>query len=323
MDLSIIIVNTNEWHVLRPCLESVFRETHGCDFEVIVVDNASTDGTPEHLAREFPSVNVLRNTRNRGFAASNNDGIRNARGRFVLLLNPDTIVHDSAISRTVELLAQTPEAGLAGCLLRLKDGSIQQSLRSFPALWDVFVEATFLYLVFPRTRLFGRYYMSDFDYRERRRVDWLCGAFLLIRREVIDAVGLLDEQFFMYTEEVDYCYRARQEGFETWFFPDAVVTHLWGGMNAVNKRVVVWTHGSQMLFFDKHFRGLHGVLIRGIKCWGLANRIVVYAVAGALTLRPRLLNKALFTCSGLWSILRGDWRYRHGYTGSVEPWAMP
>jgi N-acetylglucosaminyl-diphospho-decaprenol L-rhamnosyltransferase len=323
MDLSIIVVNTNEWHVLRPCLESVYRETSGLEFEVIVVDNASTDGSPEHLQRTFPDVRVTRNTRNRGFAASNNAGIRIARGAFVLLLNPDTVVHERAIVRMVDLLSRTPGAGIAGCLLRLRNGSVQQSVRAFPALWEVFAEASFLYLLFPRTRLFGHYHMTDFDYLDRRQVDWLCGAFLLVRREVIDRVGLLDEQFFMYTEEVDYCLRARHAGFATWFFPDAEVTHLWGGMNAVNKRVVVWTHGSQMLYFHKHFRGWHGVLIRAIKCWGLANRIIVYAAVGAVTARKSLLAKAYYIWCGLWSILRGNWRYRHGYDGEVEPWPVP
>jgi GT2 family glycosyltransferase len=323
IDLSIIIVNTNEWHVLHPCLASVFRETEGVTFEVIVVDNASTDGSVEHLQQAFPSVRIVRNPRNRGFAASNNAGIRAAQGACVLLLNPDTVVHDRAITRVMDHLAQTSGAGIAGCLLRLQDGSVQQSLRSFPSLWDVFVEASFLYLVFPRTHLFGRYYMTDFDYRTPRQVDWLCGAFFLIRREVIDRIGVLDEQFFMYTEEVDYCLRARNAGFATWFFPDAEVTHLWGGMNAVNKRVLVWTHGSQMLYLDKHHRGAGGIAIRAVKCWGLANRMFVYAVAGVFTGRRKLLEKASYTWCGLRSILRGDWKYRRGHTGEVEPWPVP
>jgi GT2 family glycosyltransferase len=165
--------------------------------------------------------------------------------------------------------------------------------------------------------------MTDFDYRSARQVDWLCGAFFLIRREVIDRIGLLDEQFFMYTEEVDYCLRAREAGFATWFFPDAEITHLWGGMNAVNKRVLVWTHGSQMMYLDKHFRGMRGILIRSVKCLGLANRILVYAAAGFLTARRTLIEKASYTWYGLRTILRGDWKYRQGFAGEVEPWPVP
>jgi hypothetical protein len=266
---------------------------------------------------------LVRNSRNRGFAASNNEGIKIASGQFVLLLNPDTIVHRRAIVRTIQFLAGTPGAGIAGCLLRLHDGSIQQSLRSFPSIWNVFAESSFLYRLLPATHLFGQYYMTDYDYRNSLRVDWLCGAFLLIRRETIEAVGLLDEQFFMYTEEVDYCYRARQAGFETWFYPDAEVTHLWGGMNAISGRVIVWTHGSQMLYLQKYFRGPRGVLIQWLKCWGLVNRVVVYTIGGLCTFRHRLLSKAWYTALGFWGIVRGNWRYRPGYEGEVEPWVMP
>jgi GT2 family glycosyltransferase len=321
--LSIIIVSTNEWHVLGPCLESVYRETSGFPFEVIVIDNASVDGTSAHVAQEFPQVSVVCSDKNRGFAASNNVGIGRALGAYVLLLNPDTIIHNGAITKTLAFMENMPRAGVCGCILRLKDGSIQQSLRSFPSVWNVFSEASFLYLAFPRTRLFGQYYMSHFAYDAPLRVDWLCGAFFMIRHSVLDTIGGLDEQFFMYTEEVDFCLRARKAGFETWFYSGAAITHLWGGMTAANRRVVVWTHGSQLMFLHKHFLGIHGIIIRSLKCWGLLNRLIVRGVAGVLTGRRSRIVEATHFGSTLKSYIQGRWRYQHGYTGPVEPWPLP
>jgi GT2 family glycosyltransferase len=320
MRLSIIIVNTSEWHVLQPCLASVYRETGGMDFEVIAVDNASRDGSPENIAREFPAVRVVRNPTNMGFAASNNRGIREAKGDFVLLLNPDTVVLDGAINKTLAFMESHPAAGISGCILELKDGSIQESLRSFPTLWNVFCESTFLYRLFPKTKTFGQYYMTNFHYDTVRKVDWLCGAYFMIRREVLDKIGMLDEQFYMYTEEVDYCYRASQAGYETWFIPGAKIIHYWGGVSAAGKRVIAWSNGSQMLFFQKHFKGVKKILLETLKCWGLLNRAILFALLGIFTVNKQRLQKGAYHALALGRILKGEWKYRNGYSGPVPAW---
>ncbi len=320
MQLSIITVNTNEWRVIKPCLESVFRETAGMECEMIVVDNNSHDGSREHLAREFPAVRVLHNPVNLGFAASNNRGIQIARGHYVLLLNPDTVIQPGALRTTVGFMDMHPGVGIAGCTLFLADGSTQQSVRSFPSVWNVLCETFFLTTLIPRSRLFGRYYLTDFDFATSSQVDWLCGAYFLIRRAVIEKIGLLDEQFYMYTEEMDYCRRARDEGWTTWYVADAAVVHYWGGVSAFTKRVIVWSNGSQIIYFRKHFHGLERMMLVGLKCLGLLNRSLVYALLGVVTLRKRLLQKSWYHAVAFGRILTEDWSYREGFKGPVEPW---
>ncbi|HJW27806.1 MAG TPA: glycosyltransferase family 2 protein, partial [Saprospiraceae bacterium] len=253
LDVSIITVGTNEMHWLRPCLQSVFEQTRGIAFEMIVVDNASSDGTGEMLSREFPQVKVLRNDRNLGFAASNNKAILISSGRYILLLNPDTRILNGAIQETVAFMDSHSRAGLVGCKLKYPDGRFQPTAYSFPTVWNMFAEAIFLYKVFPKTKLFGSYHLSYLDYDSDVEVDWLIGAYFLIRREVTQKIGILDEQFFMYTEDTDYCYRIKQAGYEVWFTSKAEVEHYYGGFSGINRRVVVWTHRSQVLFYQKHY----------------------------------------------------------------------
>jgi GT2 family glycosyltransferase len=224
-DLSIVIVSYNTCGLLRTCLSSIYRETAHIDFEIVVVDNASTDGSIEMITSDYPAVKILRNDHNSGFAAANNIAIRKSSARFVLLLNPDTEILDGAIQKTIRFIEAHPKAGIVGCKLKYPDGRFQPSAYSFPTVWNMFAEATFLYRVFPKTKLFGGYHLTYLDYSHDVQVDWLIGAFLLIRREVIDTVGMLDEQFFMYAEDTDYCYMAKQAGFEVWFTPRGEIFH--------------------------------------------------------------------------------------------------
>lgn len=282
MIISIIIVNYNTRELLRACLHSLIQQTTDLAYEIIVVDNASTDGSREMLAREFSQVHVVPNNHNRGFASANNLGIRLASGRYVLLLNSDTIILESAIQQSLTYMAQHPHASILGCKLLNPDGTLQPSCRSFPNLWNLFCEASFLYLVFKRTRLFGGYYMSHFDHASARRVDYVMGAFLLTRRELFERVGLLDEDYFMYTEEADWCYRAAQQGYQTHFTPVAQIIHIMGGSSSNRQRYFEQLHLSQVLFLKKHFFGLRRRFAIILKQLGLAFRIPLYHVVGIL-----------------------------------------
>lgn len=319
-DLLIIIVSINGKRVLKSCLQAVFAQTTGIDFEVIVVDNASTDGTLEMLANEFPQVKVISNTENKGFAAANNQGIRQAVGRYVLLLNPDTEILGGAIQKTVAFMDEHPRAGILGCKLIFPNGKLQASIRSFPSLWNLFVEATFLYKVFPQTKLFGRYYFSYFDYSIDIQVDWVSGAYFLIRREVIDKIGILDEQFYLYTEETDYCYRAKQAGYEVWFTPRGEVIHYWGGMSAINKRVAIWMQRSQLLFYQKHYHGFKGYSFIIMKYLNLTIRFISYFIGGILLNNKNLILKSRYAGYAIYRLLTARWKYIHGYQGKVTPW---
>ena len=292
LDLSVIVVNYNTSTFLRDCLQSVFEQTRGLDYEVIVVDNASWDGSRELLQREFPKVRTIFNSENKGFAAANNQAIRVAQGRYVLLLNSDTRVLDGAIQKTFHFMEEHAEASIVGCKLLNSDGTLQPSCMSFPTVWNLFSEAFFLYILFRRTRLFGAYHMTYFDYDTVRPVDIVKGAFMMLRREVSEGVGLFDEAYFMYTEETDLCYRAKQKGFQAFFFPFARIIHFGGGSIDNKLQFFEQFHRTQIYFIKKNFTGLRKYLGVFLKEVGIAVRVPAYFLAGLLTWNPQLLRKS-------------------------------
>jgi hypothetical protein len=298
-DLSIIIVSYNTRNLLQECLRSIFQETKGLEFEVIVVDNASTDGSREMLEQEFPQVKRIYNSENKGFAAANNQGITKADGEYVLLLNSDTKILDGAVFKTVEFMKQRPEANIVGCKLLNADGTLQPSCRSFPSVWNLFSESLFLYKLFKRTQLFGKYHMSYFDYDSIHEVDVVMGAFMMIRREVFEKVGLFDESYFMYTEETEFCYRAKKQGYKVLFTPLACVFHYGGGSIRNEQSYFEQIHQSQLQFIRANFHGLQkhaGVFLKQL---GIAIRVPAYFLLGLLTLNPGLLQKSRFYSSVL------------------------
>lgn len=320
MDLSIIIADTNEWHFLQPCLRSVFAHMKELEFEVIVVDNASNDGSKEKLASEFPQVRVIRNEYNMGFAGANNVGIRESSARYVLLLNPDTIVPEGAIKETIKFMESKPKAGVVGCKLKYPDGRFQATTYSFPTVWNMFSEATFLYKLFPKTKLFGGYHLTYLDYKTDVQVDWLIGAYFLMRREVIDAIGILDDKIYMYADDIDYCYRTKQAGFEVWYTPRAEVVHYYGGINGVNKRVVIWIHRSQILIYQKLFSKTKRFMLVAMKYFGLTLRTLVYFIGGIGTANTMLLKKSWHALYSICIIAVSRWKYDPNLVGPEKPW---
>jgi GT2 family glycosyltransferase len=253
MELSIIIVSWNVKKDLNRCLESIYQNQPSNIFEVIVVDNASSDETVEMLKNEFPHVTIIENSDNRGFAAANNQGIQITKGKYIFLLNPDTIVHRQSFDTLMEFMDNNADVGACGPKLLNGDGTIQSSARCFPT----FAGALHRHSAF---KLFGifksdyeKWLMKGFDYSHQTDVAQLMGAALMIRKTVVDKIGLMDERFFMYYEEVDLCYRIKQAGWRVVFIPDAVVTHLAGkssGQVPVKKQIMAIT--SLIRFFRKH-----------------------------------------------------------------------
>ena len=320
MDLSIILVNYNTKDFLRRCLGSVYGETRDIQFEVIVVDNASSDGSVEMLAREFPDVRRLENATNRGFAAANNQGIVSSKGDLVLLLNTDTVILGGAIQKTVRFMQAHPEAGIAGCKLVYPDYRHQRSVGTFPSLLDGFLGSSFLYLLLPPDTLVRQRSIIHFDYDSDGEADWVTGAFLLVRRGVLDRIGLLDEQFYVYSEEVDFCRRAKEAGFRVWYTASATVIHAWNGMSAASRRSLLWTLVSQMLYFKKHHRGAEQLCLILLKYLGLAARVVVYFFAGILTFNKRMIAKSVDSAYVMYRLLTTRSEYRHNSAGEVIPW---
>ncbi|PIY63269.1 hypothetical protein COY93_00510 [Candidatus Uhrbacteria bacterium CG_4_10_14_0_8_um_filter_58_22] len=228
MDLSVVILNWKVRELLRRCLTSVFEQTVGLSFEVIVVDNDSGDGSAEMVRREFPQVRMIENSGNLGFSAGNNPGIAVAGGEFVLLLNPDTELRSNALAGMVRVMRDRPDLGVLGPRLLNPDGSLQESVRAFPGTSDQAMIMLKLHRVFPKRASLRRYLCDDFDYSAAADVDQVMGAAFLTRRSVLDRIGPLDEDYFIWFEEVDFCRRVRAAGLRVGYTPEAEVVH-WGG----------------------------------------------------------------------------------------------
>jgi len=284
VDLSICIVNWNTEAPLRECLQSIYAVTGGVSFEIFVVDNASSDGSVEMVKALFPDVFLIANQRNRGFAAANNQAIRLATGRYIMLLNPDTVVHPGALETMVTFMDDRPEAGAVGCKLLNADGSVQHSIRRSPTFSVALHDSTIL----GRFSLFKErvsdFKMKDFTFDSVREVDATCGAALLVRKDLLNEVGPLDEEYFIFIEELDLCQRIRARGHKIYFVPDAVITHLGGESRRQNpKELVMVGQRSLMRYFTK-FEGpkktfLFKILYKPLFVAGMCYDLVFDALA--------------------------------------------
>jgi hypothetical protein len=251
--LSICIVNWNTKEDLAKALASL-PEGHVADREVIVVDNASSDGSPAMVRSRFPAVKLLQNAENVGFSRAYNRALQEATGRYLLVLNPDCVIHPGALSRLIEFMESNPEAGAVGPRLLNADGTLQFSCRRFPTFAAGLFRNTPLGRIFPGNRYSRQYLMMEWDHSLPQEVDWISGAAMLIRRPTLEEVGPLDEGFFMYCEDVDWCYRARQKGWKIYYLPTAVITHLIGRSSDQRPRaMVVEFHRSMRRFYRKHY----------------------------------------------------------------------
>jgi len=261
MDLTIVIVNWNTEALLRDCLRSVLEGLGRLQAEVIVVDNASDDGSVAMLRTEFPAVSVIETGRNLGFAGGNNVALRIARGRHVMLLNTDTLVHGDVLPAAVAYMDAHPEVGVMGPSVLNTDGTVQPSSSNFPSLKNLAMQT----LGLTRIRRLDRYRMTGWDRTTEARVEVISGAAMFVRRAAMEEVGLLDEAFFFYGEETDWCHRFAGAGWELRFVPMPSITHFGGG--AVGKlnhrRDVLMTEGTTRL----HRK--HGGLAAGITCFAI------------------------------------------------------
>jgi len=292
-DLSIIIVNWNAGHCLRSCLESIWEQTSGIGFEILVVDNCSTDGSPEMVEKFFPQVRLIRNSENIGFAKANNQAICASVGRYILLLNPDTVVLDKALVRMVSFLDKHPDIGALGCKILTENGQIDfRGGRRFPTLWSEFCVHSGLAALFPAAELFGGYLMSYWDHEDSREVDLLTGACMMVRREVVHQVGLLDEDFFMYAEDVEWCYRIKKAGWKIFYYADAVIVHL-GEQSVKLVKIPMSIEGlrSMNLFFAKHHGQLVAWIYRGLLLFFAIVKMLFFGLRGLLTRDKRFCEK--------------------------------
>lgn len=253
LDVSIVIVNWNTKKVLADCLNSIFKETKGLNFEVIVVDNASRDGSADMIKQDFPQVHLVSNSKNRGFAAANNQAMAVAGGRYILLLNSDTIVLGNCIAETISFADDNPTAAVVGCRVLNHDRTLQPTCFMFPSLLNMLLSGSYLYKLFPRSRFWGREQMTWWDRHDIREVDVVTGCFMLVRRDAINQVGLMDERFFMYCEETDWCYRFKKADWKVLFTPDAEIIHLRGASTVqAASEMLLQLRGSKLMFLKNH-----------------------------------------------------------------------
>lgn len=258
-DLSVIIVNWNTKELLLNCLDSFYRTVKGLTFEIFVVDNGSSDGSPDSVRRAFPNIELIQNQRNLGFARANNEALRKSTGRYALLLNTDVILINGAVEKLVEFMENNPTVGIAGGQLINADGSKQNSFDNFPSLATEALNKSLLRLLFP-----NRYPSKRVNYGIPIDVHSVIGACMIVRSRSIREVGLLDEDYFFFLEETDWCYRMRRRRWRVCHVPQAKIVHLQGRTAILVKdRAKIEYYRSLYLFFKKHKGMVESAMLKG------------------------------------------------------------
>jgi len=290
MDLSIIIVNWNTSELLLQCLDSIYRAKPQIMFEIIVIDNGSTDNSVGAISTRFPEVRIISNDHNMGFAGANNQGLSAGSARYYLLLNSDTLVLPGALDVLINIADNHPEMGIVGPKLLNMDGSLQESYASFPTFWSELIGKNFR----RRRPLADSTYIYD--------VDWIMGACMLVRSEVVADVGMLDDDYFMYSEEVDWCFRIKRQGWKVGYCLKSEVYHLGGGSaSRASLSQLILLYRSKILFFRKHYGNHQATLMRYgfalANTVGMVRRVFSMGKKDGINLRQRIaVQSTLVLC---------------------------
>ncbi len=292
VDVSIVIVNWNTRRLLLDCLASVYHCISGLTFEVFVVDNGSTDGSVAAVQAEYPAVTVIANSDNRGFAAANNQALRRMTGQYALLLNSDAVLTEGAVEKLYTFMERQPDAGIACGQLLNEDGSKQNSIANFPSLLSLLCNETVLRLLWPR-----KFPSKRQEYRNPIVVDSCIGACMMVRRQAMDAAGLLDERYFFYFEETDWARSMEEQGWRSFFVPDARIYHLQGKSVGPSAAARILFHRSRLLYFRKWYPSIWPVYAGAVFLRVLVNTLLNAAGAGltlglAVPIRKRFLVNA-------------------------------
>lgn len=262
-DITVVLVSYNTAHLLEPLFASLYKTRGALKLQVIVVDNISRDDSVTILRTRYPDVELIENKANVGFARANNQALPHARGRYLLLLNTDAFVAPDTLQKTIEYMDTHPSCGVLGVKLVGRDGSLQPSCRYFPTPWNVFLTTTGLKRFFPRTRLVDN---MAWDHASVRECDWVPGCYYLVRRQVIDQVGLFDPRYFLYCEEIDHCRAVRKSGWSVVYYPFTQVVHIGGEsaetvgpLTSAGRQISALQIESELLYFRKHY-GVAGLL---------------------------------------------------------------
>jgi O-antigen biosynthesis protein len=276
MDLSVIVVNYNVRHFLEQCLHSVRKAAENIECEIFVVDNNSADGSCAMVISQFPEVNLIRNAKNVGFSVANNQAIRLSKGKFILLLNPDTLVEEDTFSRCLVFMNEHNDAGALGVKMINGNGILlPESKRAMPTPGTAFFKLSGLSLLFPRSKVFNRYYLGHLNSSITAEAEIISGAFMFIRKEVLDKTGLLDELFFMYGEDIDLSFRILKAGYKNYYFPEVRIIHYKGESTKKGEiNYIVQFYTAMLIFAKKHFtengnRGFLFFISIAVYFWGI------------------------------------------------------
>jgi len=245
MKISIIIVSWNVKELLEKCLLSIINNPLYELTETFVVDNASKDGSAQMVKEKFPQINIIASDENLGFAKANNLAIAKATGDYILILNPDTELFADTLQKSVEFMSQNPNCGIMGCKMLYGDKTFQPSVRKFPTFWPIFLMLIKAPKIFKRIKSIDEYMATDFDYSKMQEADQVMGAYMFVKKEVIDKIGAFDERFFNWFEEVDFCLRAKKAGFKIIYDPKTIIIHHGGKSFAQQKTI-----SNQKVFFQ-------------------------------------------------------------------------
>lgn len=276
LKLSIVIVNHNTGHLLEKCLLAIKESVLRNKYEAIVIDNASTDSSQTSVEEKYPFVTLIQNEHNLGYARAYNQGTKLAKGRYILHLNPDTQPQPNSIEAMVFFMDAHPEAGIVGAKVVKPDGRLDLPCkRGFPTPLNSLFQAIGLTRLFPRSKVFAHYYLGHLDPDQTHEIDAVSGAVLMIRRETIDEVGMLDERFFIYGEDLDWCYRVKEKGWKVYYYPRAAVVHYHGASSEKQSfRMIGLFHKSMMLYYQKHFAPKRFALVNWLVYGGIGLRYI-------------------------------------------------
>ncbi|MDY6206345.1 MAG: glycosyltransferase family 2 protein [Prevotella sp.] len=296
MKLSVIIVNYNVKHYLWQCLDSVRKALNGIDAEVYVVDNHSKDGSVEYLKPHFPEVRFIESNHNLGFARANNRAIKQCSGEYVLLLNPDTIVGEDTLKRVLCFLEQHPKAGGVGVKMLKSNGEkAMESRRGIPTPMVAFYKMCGLCERFPLSKRFARYYMSYLPWESPAQIEVVSGAFCMLRKETLDKVGLLDENFFMYGEDIDLSYRVLQGGYENWYVPETILHYKGESTEKSSFKYVHVFYKAMFIFFKKHYKNAYQWIT-----WPIQTAIFFKALVVLMRVQTNNIRKMLGFSAQRW-----------------------
>lgn len=321
MDLSIVIVNYNVKALLEQTLMSVYKAIDGLHVEIIVVDNRSADDSCQMVKEKFPKVILIANQENLGFSCANNQGIRLAKGRNILLLNPDTVISEDTLTKTVSFLDNTPNAGALG--VRMIDGRgkfLPESKRGLPTPAAAFYKMSGLAKLFPKSRTFGVYHQGFLDEFKTNKVDILSGAFMMIKKEVLEKVGLLDESFFMYGEDIDLSYRIVKAGYDNYYFADTTIIHYKG--ESTKKHSVNYVkifYQAMAKFAGKHFSRQQGILFSSLINMAIFARAAVAVIVRLFNSLKLFFLDFAFVFAGYYGLMRYWEIYNKYVVGGFYP----